>query len=74
MNILYFSWKMKSRDFKFNTCRGVLEHDYYDEYDDKFKTFKGKAWISKEGKPCISFWDIDSDHPRTAVNYSVGKA
>jgi hypothetical protein len=51
-----------------------LEHDYYDEYEDKFKTFKGKAWVSKEGKPCISFWDIDSDHPRTAVNYSVGKA
>ena len=37
-NIKYFSWFMKSRN-KFATCRGVDEHDYYDEWSGKFNTF-----------------------------------
>ena len=53
----YFSWFMKSRN-KFATCRGVDEHEYYDEWSGQFKTF----------------WDVDAEHPRTAVNYSVRKA
>ena len=39
----YFSWFMKSRN-KFATCRGVDEHEYYDEWSGKFKTFKSKQW------------------------------
>ena len=64
--IKYFSWFMKSRN-KFATCRGVDEHeDYYN-----VRTFKSKQWTDKNGFPCYNFWDIDADHPRTAVNYSV---
>ena len=54
---------MKSRK-KFATCRGVDEHD----------TFKSKQWTDLKGFPCYNFWDIDAEHPRTAVNYSVRKA
>ena len=28
----------------------------------------------KNGNPCYNFWDIEAEHPRTAVNYSVRKA
>ncbi len=58
--IKYFSWFMKSRN-KFATCRGVDEHE----------NFKSKQWIDLNGNSCYNFWDIDSKHPRTAVNYSV---
>ena len=61
---------MKSRN-KFATCRGVDEHEYEDKYSGEFKTVKSKQWNDKNGKPCYNFWDIDSEHPRTAVNYSV---
>ena len=54
---------MKSRN-KFATCRGV------DEYDN----FKSRQWIDQKGNPCYNFWDIDAEHPRTAVNYSVKAA
>ena len=56
----YFSWFMKSRK-KFATCRGVDEHE----------NFQSRQWIDKNGNRCYNFWDIDSKHPRTAVNYSV---
>ena len=62
-NIKYFSWFMKSRN-KFATCRGVDEHE----------NFKSRQWIDLKGNSCYNFWDIDSEHPRTAVNYSVRKA
>ena len=39
----------------------------------KFKTFKSKQWTDQKGFPCYNFWDIDAEHPRTAVNYSVRK-
>ena len=51
---------MKSRN-KFATCRGVDEHE----------NFKSRQWIDLKGNSCYNFWDIDSVHPRTAVNYSV---
>ena len=54
---------MKSRN-KFATCRGVDEHE----------NFKSKQWIDQKGNRCYNFWDIDSKHPRTAVNYSVREA
>ncbi len=54
---------MKSRK-KFDTCRGLDEHE----------NFKSRQWTDKNGNPCYNFWDIDADHPRTAVNYSVRKA
>ena len=28
----------------------------------------------KNGNPCYNFWDIEAEHPRTAVNYTVTKA
>ena len=62
-NIKYFRWFMKSRK-RFATCRGV------DEYDN----FKSRHWTDKNGNPCYNFWDIDAEHPRTAVNYSVRAA
>ena len=61
--IKYFSWFMKSRN-KFATCRGVDEHE----------NFKSKQWEDKNGNPCYNFWDIEAEHPRTAVNYTVRKA
>ena len=63
MSIKYFTWFMKSRQ-KHATVRGVDEHD----------NFKSKQWEDKNGNPCYNFWDIDAEHPRTAVNYSVRKA
>ena len=69
MSIKYFTWFMKSRN-KVDTVRGVDEHeDYYN-----VRTFKSKQWEDKNGNPCYNFWDIDAEHPRTAVNYTVRKA
>jgi len=56
----YFSWFMKSRK-KFATCRGVDEN------------FKSRQWTDQKGNRCYNFWDVDAEHPRTAVNYSVRK-
>ncbi len=58
----YFSWFIKSRN-KFATCRGADEHEY----------FKAREWIAQGGTRCYNFWDVDAEHPRTAVNYSVRK-
>jgi hypothetical protein len=63
MTIKYFTWYMKSRE-KVDTVRGVDEHE----------NFKSKQWEDKNGNPCYNFWDIDAEHPRTAVNYTVRKA
>jgi len=63
MTIKYFTWYMKSRE-KIDTVRGVDEHE----------NFKSKQWEDKNGNPCYNFWDIDAEHPRTAVNYTVRKA
>ena len=69
MSIKYFTWFMKSRN-KVDTVRGVDEHeDYYN-----VRTFKSKQREDKNGNPCYNFWDIDAEHPRTAVNYTVRKA
>ena len=54
---------MKSRK-KVDTVKGVDEHE----------NFKSKQWTDKNGFPCYNFWDIDAEHPRTAVNYTVRKA
>ena len=51
-----------------------LPFEYYDEWSGKFKTFKSRQWTDLKGFPCYNFWDIDAEHPRTAVNYSVRKA
>ena len=37
-------------------------------------TTRKAKWTDQKGNPCYNFWDIDSEHPRTAVNYSVRKA
>jgi hypothetical protein len=63
MTIKYFTWYMKTRE-KVDTVRGVDEHE----------NFKSKQWEDKNGNPCYNFWDIDAEHPRTAVNYTVRKA
>jgi len=63
MSIKYFTWFMKSRN-KVDTVKGVDEHE----------NFKSKQWEDKNGNPCYNFWDIEAEHPRTAVNYSVRKA
>ena len=63
MSVKYFTWFMKSRN-KVDTVRGVDEHE----------DFKSKQWEDKNGNPCYNFWDIEAEHPRTAVNYSVRKA
>jgi hypothetical protein len=63
MIIKYYTWYMKSRG-KVDTIRGV------EEYGD----FKSRKWIDKKGNACNNIWDIDAEHPRTAVNYSVRKA
>jgi len=63
MSIKNFTWKMKSRN-KVDTIKGVDEHG----------DFKSKQWEDKQGNPCYNFWDIEADHPRTAVNYTVTKA
>ena len=64
---------MKSRN-KIDTVRGVDEHDTYDNATGDFITFKSKQWTDLKGNPCYNFWDIDAEHPRTAVNYTVRKA
>ena len=69
MSIKYFTWFMKSRN-KVDTVRGVDEHEDYCNV----RTFKSKQWEDKNGNPCYNFWDIEAEHPRTAVNYSVRKA
>ena len=63
MSVKYFTWKMKSRG-KVDTIKGVDEHG----------DFKSRQWEDKNGNPCYNFCDIDADHPRTAVNYTVTKA
>ena len=73
MSIKYFTWKMKSRG-KVDTIKGVDEHETYDSNTGEFTTFKSRQWEDKNGNPCYNFWDIDAEHPRTAVNYTVTKA
>jgi len=73
MSVKYFTWKMKSRG-KVDTVKGVDEHDTYDRNTGEFTTFKSKQWTDQKGNPCYNFWDIEAEHPRTAVNYSVRKA
>ena len=63
MSVKYFTWFMKSRN-KVDTVRGVDEHE----------NFKSKQWTDLKGNPCYNFWDIEANHPRTAVNYTVTKA
>ena len=64
---------MKSRN-KVDTIKGVDEHETYDNTSGEFTNFKSKQWTDKNGNPCYNFWDIEAEHPRTAVNYSVRKA
>ena len=47
-NIKYFSWFAKSRN-AFINCRGVDEHEYYDEWSGKFKTFVSRQWTDLKG-------------------------
>ena len=63
---------MKSRN-KVDTVKGVDEHETYDTTSGEFVVFKSKQWEDKNGNPCYNFWDIEAEHPRTAVNYSVRK-
>jgi len=63
MIIKYFTWFMKSRN-KIDTVRGIDEHE----------DFKSKQWTDRNGNECYNFWDIDAQHPRTAVNYTVREA
>ena len=63
MSVKYFTWFMKSRN-KIDTIKGVDEHE----------DFKSRQWEDQKGNPCYNFWDIDAEHPRTAVNYTVRKA
>ena len=72
MSVKYFTWFMKSRN-KVDTVKGVDEHETYDSTSGWFY-FKSKQWEDKQGNPCYTFWDIEAEHPRTAVNYSVRKA
>ena len=73
MSVKYFTWFMKSRN-KVDTVKGVDEPDTYDSNTGEFTTFKSRQWEDKNGNPCYNFWDIEAEHPRTAVNYSVRKA
>ena len=73
MNIKYFSWFAKSRN-AFINCRGVDEYEYEDKWSGQFKTFVSRQWTDLKGNPSYNFWDLDAEHPRTAVNYSVRKA
>ena len=68
-----FTWYMKSRN-KVDTIKGVDEHETYDRTTGEFTNFKSKQWTDQKGNPCYNFWDIEAEHPRTAVNYSVRKA
>jgi hypothetical protein len=60
MTIKYFTWFMKSRK-KVDTVRGVDIHE----------DFKSRQWTDQKGNACYNFWDIDAEHPRTAVNCKV---
>jgi len=51
---------MKSRG-KVDTVRGVDQHE----------DFKSRQWTDQKGNACYNFWDIDAQHPRTAVNCKV---
>ena len=73
MSVKYFTWFMKSRS-KVDTVKGVDEHETYDTTSGEFVVFKSKQWEDKNGNPCYNFWDIEAEHPRTAVNYTVRKA
>ena len=73
MSIKYFTWFMKSRN-KVDTVKGIDEHNFEDKWSGEYKTFKSKQWEDKNGNPCYNFWDIEAEHPRTAVNYTVTKA
>ena len=64
---------MKSRN-KVDTIKGVDEHETYDTTNGQVVVFKSKQWEDKNGNPCYNFWDIEAEHPRTAVNYTVRKA
>ena len=64
---------MKSRN-KVDTVKGVDNHETYDTTSGQFVVFKSKQWEDKNGNPCYNFWDIEAQHPRTAVNYTVRKA
>jgi len=64
---------MKSRN-KVDTVKGIDEHNFEDKWSGEYKTFKSKQWEDKNGNPCYNFWDIEAEHPRTAVNYTVRKA
>ena len=33
-----------------------------------------KIFVNKLNEVLMTYWDIDAEHPRTAVNYSVRKA
>ena len=55
----HITWYVKSRK-KLDVFIGVDEH----------KDFKSKKWIDKNGNKCYNFWDVRSQHPRTAVNYT----
>ena len=73
MNIKYFSWYAKSRQ-AFINCRGVDEHEYYDEWTGKFKTFVYRQWTDQKVFHVITFGIWTQNTQRTAVNYSVRKA
>ena len=60
--IKYFTWYMKSRK-KVDTIRGVDEHE----------DFKSRQW-EVNGNRYYNFWNLDDDHPATAVNYTVREA
>ena len=69
----YFTWYVKSRN-KVCTFLGADEVETYDSISGDFTTFKSRQWTDQQGNPCYNFWDIDAEHPRTAVNYTVRKA
>ena len=59
----YITWYVKGRK-KLDVFIGVDEHE----------DFKSKKWTDKKGNNCYNFWDINANHPRTAVNYTVREA
>ena len=56
----YITWYVKSRK-KLDEFIGIDEHE----------DFKSRKWIDKKGNSCYNFWDINANHPRTAVNYTI---
>ena len=69
----YFTWYVKSRN-KVCTFLGADEFEIYDSTAGDQTTFKSRQWTDVKVNPCYNFWDIEAEHPRTAVNYSVRKA